>query len=103
MRTVWKFTMPYQLDAVATWSIPEGARLVHVAPDVIEPGSLSQPALSAWFEVDTEADREIRVFEVFGTGHSIPDGAGEYRGTIREGWLVIHLYERTFEPEGQGA
>lgn len=49
-----------------------------------------------WAEGDPSQQREQRTFQVFGTGHPIPEGA-VWRGTTArtpEG-LVWHLYELT--------
>lgn len=100
MRTVWKYSIPIYREVVGTFYPPQGARVVHVASDTLNPGSLSEPAVSLWFEVDTDADREVRVFEVFGTGHDIPEGAGEFVGTAVVEPLVLHVYERTAHTDG---
>jgi hypothetical protein len=97
MRTVWKFSIPIYRDVVGTFQVPNGSRVVHVASETLNPGSLSEPGVSLWFEVpNADADREFRVFEVFGTGHNIPDGAGAFVGTalIPDHGLVLHVYER---------
>ena len=94
MRTVWKDQIPYMRDTVGTFFIPKGARLVHVARETINPGSLSEGGATLWFEVDIEREAEPRVFEVFGTGHNIPDDAGVHVGTVIDPPLVVHVYER---------
>lgn len=101
MRTVWKYSIPYMREVVGTFFVPSGARIVHVAPEVLNPGSLSDPAVSVWFEVDRGAEREARVFELFGTGHDIPEGAGEHVGSVVVPPLVLHLYERISDDEEQ--
>lgn len=99
MRTVWKYSISMYREDVGTFFIPKGARLVHVAPEVLNPGSLQEQAVSLWFEVDPDSDKEPRVFEIFGTGHDIPEAAGTYRGTAVVPPLVVHVYERT-QPMG---
>lgn len=55
-----------------------------------------------WAEVDTDAPKESRIIEVFGTGHDIPMSMGvsrRYIGTFQVsetimGTLVFHAYER---------
>ena len=100
MRTVWKYSISMYREGVGTFFIPTGARLVHVAPEVLNPGSLQEQAVSLWFEVDSTADKEPRVFEIFGTDHDIPESAGVYSGTAVMPPLVVHVYERT-EPTEQ--
>lgn len=99
MRTVWKYQIKIMRDTVGTFYVPEGAILVHAAPDVIYPGSLSEPCVSLWFEVESENDAEVRVFEVFGTGHAIPDAAGVHVASVVDAPLVLHVYERTVDVE----
>jgi hypothetical protein len=95
MRTVWKYSINMYREVVGTFFIPTGARLVHVAPEMLNPGSLQEQAVSLWFEVDPAADHEPRTFEIFGTGHDIPESAGAYSGTAVVPPLVVHVYERT--------
>ena len=99
MRTIWKYQIDYFRETVGTFQMPGGARFVHASAEFINPGSLQHNAVSLWFEVDPEAWKEFRVFELFGTGHDIPDGAGEYRATVVAPPLVLHVYER----EGSGS
>jgi hypothetical protein len=50
-----------------------------------------------WAIVDPNADRERRVFEVFGTGQSMHDDMGverEYVNTFQQGPYVWHVFER---------
>lgn len=58
-----------------------------------------------WVEVDTDLPLIKRHFYVVGTGHEIPEGAGEYYGTVqflvpsplghqgRPQEIVLHIYE----------
>lgn len=64
----------------------EAARLV-VGPD-------APHVVDFWAEYDDERPKVARTFQVFGTGHPLPEGA-RWRGTTArtlEG-LVWHLYE----------
>jgi hypothetical protein len=51
-----------------------------------------------WAEVDIDAPKEKRTFEIFGTGHEIPFAHRKYIGTFQVGsimgTLVFHVYER---------
>jgi hypothetical protein len=55
--------------------------------------------LCLWAVVDSSQQREMRVFEVFGTGHQMPDGLSkfQYISTVQEmgGALVWHVFETT--------
>lgn len=86
-RTTWRFSIDYYYNTTAVLSLPEGATLLHV-----EAEKLPADVISLWFEVDPEALRSPRTFEVFGTGHPIPDGY-EYRGTAIARPLILHVYE----------
>ena len=87
-KTIWKF-MP-QLDednaAIATVEMPIGARVLTAREQGNE--------LCLWAEVDPSAATEMRSFQVFGTGHEMPDVIGAYVGTamLYSGKLVLHVY-----------
>lgn len=88
MQTIWKF--PIQPGDLIRVQMPKGARVLDVQEQQ------GQPAI--WAEVDSEAETEERLFDVFGTGHEIKSGMGvarEYVGTfqLHGGVLVFHLYE----------
>jgi len=54
-----------------------------------------------WALVDTNANKELKAFEIFGTGHEVPDrdypndDRRRYVGTyqLRKGALVFHCFE----------
>jgi hypothetical protein len=84
MRTVFKY--PLQLISGAqTIKMPYEADVVFV--------DMQNGILTIWAEVDTEEEVIDRGFEVFGTGHSIPDGR-TFVGTAHspDGYLW-HVYE----------
>ena len=76
--TVWRF----RLGSVA--HMPRGARIVHVGTP--------EGVLTLWAEVDPDAEKTLRTFEVFGTGQHIPDHCVHLHTWI-EGPYVWHLYE----------
>jgi hypothetical protein len=87
-RKVWKYTIPVT-GVPHGIQVPIGARPVHVAA-----GNRPDEVLM-WVEVDADSPDVHRVFQVFGTGHPIPEG-WEYVGTAPTPFaLVWHLYERT--------
>ena len=95
MKSIWKFELnpanlrdPTNLRAI----IPTGAKLLTAQGQ--------NDKICVWAEVDTDAEREEVLFEVFGTGHEIPEQLGasrEYVGTaqIHGGALVFHVYRWT--------
>ncbi len=87
MKTIYKFTLAMGLTEL---SIPADAKPLYVAEQGEE--------LQLWIELDTEAARVARCFEVFGTGHDMQSEAGamSYIGTalMLNGSFVAHVYER---------
>jgi hypothetical protein len=92
MRTVYKYELEVR-DGIQFVTVPRGAKFLHLDHQ-------GNPLrISLWFEVDTDEflvhDRE---FQVFGTGHSLPQIGWDYRGTtihLTVG-LVWHVYERVY-------
>lgn len=82
MRTVYK----YELLPNVKIEMPIGAALRTV---------MSQgDQLFLWAEIDTTKPTEMREFQVFGTGHEIPNKPGlSFIGTAQMGPLVWHVYE----------
>lgn len=71
--------------------MPRGAQIVRVAEQILE-GAI-------WAIVDPGAERELRTFEIRGTGHEIEDGA-VYVGTFEQRrygttTFVWHVFETT--------
>lgn len=61
-----------------------------------DPVAVAAPVLECvefWAEQDPEVVPARRVFQVFGTGHPLPDGARWVGTCPRIGGLVWHLYE----------
>jgi hypothetical protein len=87
MKFVWKYDIPVD-DLVHTFQVPPG-RVVHVGtqdrPDVVQ----------LWMEVDESEQRNARRFQVFGTGHDIPDKSTHVGSVIahRLPDLVWHVFE----------
>lgn len=54
--------------------------------------------ICVWFEVDTDKPKELRRFEIYGTGHKIttPNEDRTFVGTVflNRGEYVFHVYER---------
>ena len=47
-----------------------------------------------WAEIDDSVGLELRYFEVFMNGQPIPRGDRIYLGTIQNGYIVLHIYEK---------
>ena len=96
------------IDGPEKHMLPRGARIVHV-------DTRNADGVEFWyeFEVSNWANREIRVFQIHGTGHEF-NGLGEYVGSVLtpetedarrhlpRGALVWHLYEYPYEEEQHG-
>ena len=84
MRTIWKY--PVEITDRFIWNIPSGAKFLTLD---------SNPQLAMWFEVDSDAPKEIRQFVVFGTGHQMQEDVNlTYLGTVFVLGLVFHVYEK---------
>jgi hypothetical protein len=88
MRTIWKFMLePTRLNRI---EMPENAKILIAAEQYGE--------ICIWAEVNTDSQKSVRLFEVFGTGHEMDDVHREYIGTamLSVGSLVFHVYERSW-------
>lgn len=87
MKTVWKLTInPWaKSEEKLAVDLPGGAIVRHVA--------MQSDVVAVWVEVDTDALKIPRTFELFGTGHEVP-AKSIYQGTVLPiPGLVFHLYE----------
>lgn len=67
---------------------------LHVEAVRIGAGPRASHAVDFWVEYADGAPTVVRTFEVFGTGHELPDGARHVGSTARtEDGFVWHLYE----------
>ena len=80
-----KAIFKYPVTLTQTNHIRLSGPIVHAA---IAPGT---SMIALWAEVGVHGGRE-RTFQVFGTGHEIPDAA-EYIATVFDGIFVWHIYE----------
>jgi hypothetical protein len=83
---IWKFGL--LVTDYQTVTMPRGAVILDVQTQHGHP--------QLWAQVDPDAQRQDRVFRMYGTGNYMPDGdLGTYIGTfqIADGDLVFHLYE----------
>lgn len=86
-RRVFRYTVPVDDKA---WTFDLTGDPVHVA------NGATLEEVEFWAELTDGAPKKARQFQVFGTGHPLPDGA-RYVGTCPrtpEG-LVFHLYDVT--------
>lgn len=89
MRAIWKFELiPDDYQIVL---IPAGAVLLTV--------QVQGNNICLWGEVETTAEKQERIIEIFGTGHKMPGGDDikrKYISTfqLHGGALVFHVFER---------
>lgn len=87
-KQIWKFHLDPNKNNVA---MPVGAEILTIQTQDEMP--------CIWALVDPDNEKELRHFEVYGTGHDIPCDMGIERKYINTfqlegGSLVFHLFER---------
>lgn len=88
MKTIWKWTFD---DPATTYSLsmPKGSKILSF--------QTQNDVLTMWALVEPHAEKVNRLFRIYGTGHTIPDGVIEvskYIGTAQtSGVFVWHLFE----------
>lgn len=88
MIQIWKYPLNALVQPTRI-SIPKGAEILCVQTQH------NQPML--WAKVETENEKETRLFWVFGTGHMISNNLElEYISTfqLEGGALVFHVFEQ---------
>ncbi len=89
MKTVWKF--PLSLTEKQRVEMPLGAQILDVQLQN------SSPCLWAIIQTGAEMQTEMRVFETYGTGDPLPNGAGAdgpyYVATYQLDGFVWHVFE----------
>ena len=81
---IWKFSL--QIAAKQSLLMPQGATILSVANQ--------RDTLCLWAVVDPKATPVRREFDVFGTGHTMPELIGVFVGTVLIGSFVWHVFER---------
>jgi hypothetical protein len=85
MKSIWKYPLLLQRDFKL--ELPGGAKLLLLAEQDGIP--------TAWFEVNSDNDREIRILHCHGTGHDLPSDDRVHIGSVcmSGGHFVWHYYE----------
>lgn len=86
-KVIYKFEL--KIDDVVKVEMPKGAKILTVQNQ--------NDNVSLWALCDKDAEKEIRIFSVIGTGHDFNPVAMEYIGTFQTmgGAFVGHLFEIT--------
>lgn len=88
MTTVWKFKLTLNRDGLSL-TLPEGSKILSVHEQ--------RGDICLWVQVDTEVKiHQRRSFEVYGTGHLIPEGDRTFLGSVfmDGGAFVFHVFEK---------
>lgn len=84
--------LKYRFDLTDRQTIraPEGAQTLSV--------QMQDGKLTMWMLVDPEKPEEDMVFNVVGTGMTVPDGGGYYVGTVQmSAAFVVHVFREVAE------
>ena len=92
MNTIWKYELKF--EAIIRLQVPKDAEILTLQRD----HKTNKPCV--WIMVNTENEKEERLFELFGTGHGIKWDMGvdrKYIGTYQyqKGEFVGHVFEYT--------
>ena len=103
MRTIWRYEVLVndKPNEVRLLIGSNPLRVEHDSGSLYGVRPANPPKVHFWAEVYTEThteaslieNTEIRHFQVFGTGHEVPENAVYYGTTAREMGLVWHLFE----------
>jgi hypothetical protein len=88
MKTISKYQLSVARQAL---SIPAGAQILCL--------QTQDDNAHIWALVDTDQELCSRNFEIYGTGHKLPDNPGTYIGTFQtnSGLFVWHVFESHFK------
>ena len=92
METIWKYELAF--ESITRLKVPQNAEILTVQQDQ----KTNKPCI--WVMVNTENEKEERIFELFGTGQEIKFDMGvdrKYIGTYQyqKGEFVGHVFEYT--------
>lgn len=90
MKTIFRYPIPLEVflgSGRVEIPMPKDAKILHLALQERAPH-----APSLWVELDEGDKNATRVFEIVGTGHTVPEN-GVYIGTWQQAGYVWHLYE----------
>jgi len=96
MRTIWKFPLKFtgENGYACTVQMPRAAVVRHFAFEFrgpLDPGP-RKGVPTIWAEVDSEQPAEPAQFQIFGTGHEIPNGA-THVATFDSEPFVWHVFD----------
>jgi hypothetical protein len=83
MRTIWK----YEIFPETVLGIPKDGKFLAV--------QRQGDRVCAWFEVESENEKQMRKFHIVATGHKV--AGTKYLGTFQFPPLVFHVYEEVID------
>jgi len=85
MQAVWKFPLTCADKSII--AMPKNAKVLCVQAQLDEP--------QIWAVCDINAEKEGRIFAIYGTGHVHESISGEYIGTFQlcGGTMAFHVFE----------
>lgn len=88
-QVIWKF--PFKLTDVTLVSMPQNAKLLHVA----QSNNLIEGDLMVWALVWPELPKKLRRLRVYGTGQRCEpaEGRENYVGTVHLGAFLWHVFD----------
>lgn len=81
-KKIWKYEL--EVRGMQEQWIPEGAQVLTLA--------VQHGRIFAWIMVDPDAEVRPWVFEIYGTGHAIPEGQRMFLGTVFQNQFVWHVF-----------
>jgi hypothetical protein len=93
---IWKWELNFDVrNHLAIVHIPRGGKILSL--QVQQGKEVLADTICLWAEVNPALPIQERVFELFGTGHDIPEDFQVHRNyiaTVQVGEFVWHIYER---------
>lgn len=85
MKTIYKYELDFNHPHI---DIHSGFEILSI--------KMKNDIFTMWILVDTDNPIERIMFDIYGTGHKLPDDHGEYVGTFHETKynLVWHVFKR---------
>ena len=83
MKTIYKYVL--SLVENPALDMPRGARVLDV--------QIQNNEICLWAIVESTEKLETRKFFIAGTGNPVPQGAGDYIGTVQQDRFVWHVFE----------
>jgi hypothetical protein len=84
MKTIFKYELALNRTEI---QLPKSARVLTA--------QLQEGVFCIWVMLTPGLHDALRVFDVYGTGHNMPDDPGDYVATAQMGPFVWHVFDAT--------